>query len=49
MLVKVCAELGGRGRDGTMKVVGWWWERDGVEWRKEKEGRGASSCLSLEG
>ena len=34
MLVKVCAVLGGHGQDGTMKVVGWWWRREGVEGRR---------------
>ena len=42
--------LGGRGRDGTMMVVGLWWKRGGgVEGRKEKEGRSASYCLSQGG
>ena len=39
MLVKVCAVSGGHGRDGTMMVVGSLWKREGVEERKEKEGR----------
>ena len=49
MLVKVCAVLGGRGRDGAMMVVGSLWKREGVEERKEKEGRSTSYCLSLGG
>ena len=49
MLVKVCAVSGGRGRDGTMMVVGSLWKRGGVEERKEKEGRSISHCLSLRG
>ena len=36
--------LGGHGRDGTMRVVGW--KRDRVEGRKDNEGRNASYCLS---
>ena len=47
--MKVCAVLGGRGRDGKMKVVGSLWKREGVEERKEKEGRSTSHCLSLGG
>ena len=46
MLVKVCVALGGRGRDGTMMVEGWCWKKEGVEGKKEKEGRSASYCLS---
>ena len=46
-LVRVCVVLGGRrGRDGMMMVMGSWWKTDGVEGRKEKEGRSASYCLS---
>ena len=47
MLVRVCAVLGGPGRDGTMMVVGSLWKREGVEERKEKEGRSTSHCLSV--
>ena len=46
MLVRVCVVLGGRGRDGTMMVVGSWWKTEGVQGRKEREGRSASYCLS---
>ena len=49
MPVRVCVVLGGRGRDGMMMVVGWWWKKEGVEGRKETEGRSASYCLSLGG
>ena len=41
--------LAGRGRDGTITVVGSWWKREEVEGRKERKGRGASYCLSLGG
>ena len=30
MQVRVCVVLDGRGRDGTMMVVGSWWRREGV-------------------
>ena len=49
MLVKVCAVLGGHGRDGTMMVVGSLWKREGVEESKEKEGPSTSHCLSPAG
>ena len=50
MPVRVYVVLGGRGRDGTMTVVGSWRKkREGVEGKKEKEGRSASCCLSLGG
>ena len=49
MLVKVCAVSGGRGRDGTMMVVGSLWKREGVEERTEEEGRSTSHCSSLGG
>ena len=50
MQVRVCVALNGRGRDGMMMVVGSWRKkREGVEGRKEKEGRSASCCVSLGG
>ena len=49
MLVKVCAVSGGRGRDGTMMVVGSLWKREGVEERKEKEGRAHRTVYRWEG
>ena len=48
-LETVCVVLFGRRRNGTMMVVGLGWKREGVEGRKEKEGRSASHCLSLGG
>ena len=49
MLVRVCVALGGRGRDGTMMVEGWWWKKEVVEGKKERESRSASHCLSPAG
>ena len=49
MLVRVCVVLGGRGRDGTMMVVGSRWKREGIEGRKEKEGRSASYVYRRQG
>ena len=46
MLVRVCVVLGVRGRDGSMMVVGSWCKWEGVDGRKEKEGRSASYYLS---